>query len=325
MQPRGAIIQFWAGRGFSGHRGTNPIDSSHVKRNNINGVGKFDIAVRNLFKSGGAISTMSDTPQGSPRREPYEYHGAPEGRGEPVGQKANYAEAARGEIWHVHAKRGETVYVNRDDSRQVEMHVENGGRVIPVGEQDFLRRGGRIGRDGYGRPYPPFVWESHPDVPRYDESRGASRLPRDNRNPQVHIHVEIGDNGRGRIYRTGGDWDDFGRGRRFPSGGCDNDGYGRPRRFPSGYPDDTDGYGRPRRFPTGHPDDNDGWGRPRYPRYPQDTDGYGRPRRHDDDCPPYFPQRRRGGRSGGGVEVGVVFGNEDVRIGGRVRIPVRTR
>lgn len=240
---------------------------------------------------------MSDTPQGTPRRDPYEYHGSPEGN---VQTANNYADAARGEIWHVHAKRGETVYVNQDDARRVEMHVENGGRVIPVGQEEFLDRGGRIGRDGYGRPYPPFVWESHRGVPRYDESGGAYRLPRGNRDQQVHIHVEIGNNGQGRIYRTGGDWENNGH---IHSGGCGCGGNNRRR----------DG-------------DLDGYGRPRYPRYPQDTDGFGRPRRHDDDLgtPPYFPQRRRGNQNGG-VEVGVVLGDENVRIRGRVRIPIRNR
>lgn len=140
-----------------------------------------------------------------------------------------YVDAARNEIWHVHAKAGDVVFVNRDDPRRVEMEVENGGRIVPVSQRDFIRNGGRIGTDQYGNPYPPFVWQSHPDVPSFENSRGPYSLPRAQRRNGVDIHVEIGSDGRGHVYRSNGRWGDerggYGCGRRggYPHTGRDWD------------------------------------------------------------------------------------------------------
>ncbi|MFN8657871.1 MAG: hypothetical protein U0105_16140 [Candidatus Obscuribacterales bacterium] len=141
-----------------------------------------------------------------------------------------YADAARNEIWHVHAKAGDVVFVNRDDprSRTVEMEVENGGQVIPVSQRDFIRNGGRIGTDQYGNQYPPFAWQSHPDVPTFEQSRGPYSMPPVRRDGGVDIFVEIGNDGRGHVYRSNGRWGDQ---RGHADCGCGNHG-GGPIRYP---------------------------------------------------------------------------------------------
>lgn len=249
---------------------------------------------------------MGDQPQQRSRpgqvNDDYGYHGSPEG-------DPSYADAARNEIWHVHAKEGQTVVINRDDPRSADViKHDEGGRFRLVNQNEFINRGGRIGFDpSTGEPYPPYAWQSHPNVPMYYETRpGQVYLP--NGQPRVHIDVRIDIDGHGHghgrnrgghyppIYRDRDPGDYRGRPPIYRDRDCD-DGYrGRPPIYRDRGCDD-DYRGRP---PIYRDRRGGGWGDGGYGH-----GGYG---------------RNRGGVDirVGGIEIG-----DGVRIGGRVHIPIR--
>jgi hypothetical protein len=167
----------------------------------------------------------------NPVNDNYNYHGS--------GDDTSYAaDAARNEIWHVYAKEGQTVAINRDDPRSQDViKHDEGGRFRMVSEHEFTNRGGRIGiNPRTGEPYPPYVWQSHRNVEPYYRTRSQD----------VGIIIDAGGHGsrhRGPIYRDR-DCDDGYRHRPpiYRDRDCD-DGY---RHRPPIYRDRHGGWGRNR-------------------------------------------------------------------------------
>lgn len=204
----------------------------------------------------------------------------------PVQGGSDFEDAARNEIWHVHAKQGETVFINKDDPRSQDIiKHDEGGRFIAVSERQFIAQGGRVGLDRYGNEYPPYKWQSHPEVPTYAQSQGAMRLPA-RRRDDIDIDIDVNVGG---IRRRNGQFDGDGH---VHSGGC-----GCNRNGSNRMGDGTLRYPH-QRFPN----DDGGWvGTPPIVEDPN-WGGLGRfPGRMR------YPHQHRGGAD-------VVVGNEDFQI-----------